>query len=103
HAVGRSGARSAAGGGALNLAITLGIETSFDGPSGDLVEDRRKTLTTVILSQVELHAGFGGVVPELAARDHLERLPGLLTLALEQAGVKPSDIELIAATRGPGL
>ncbi len=68
-----------------------------------MVEDGRQTLSNVIHSQVLLHAGFGGVVPELAARDHLERLPALLDLALERAGAKPSDIELIAATRGPGL
>jgi N6-L-threonylcarbamoyladenine synthase len=57
----------------------------------------------VIHSQVDLHAEFGGVVPELAARDHLERLPHLLDLALEGAGASPSDVELIAVTRGPGL
>jgi len=68
-----------------------------------VVEGGRKTLSNVIHSQVQLHAGFGGVVPELAARDHLERLPGLVDLALERAGVRASDIELIAATRGPGL
>jgi N6-L-threonylcarbamoyladenine synthase len=52
---------------------------------------------------VELHKEFGGVVPELAARDHLERLPQLLELALEGAGARPDDIDLIAVTRGPGL
>ncbi len=83
--------------------LTLGIETSCDETSVAVVEDGRKTLSNVIHSQVQLHAGFGGVVPELAARDHLERLPGLLDLTLERAGARPSDIELIAATRGPGL
>ena len=68
-----------------------------------MVQDGRQTLSNVIHSQVGLHAGFGGVVPELAARDHLERLPALLNLALERAGAKPQDIGLIAATRGPGL
>src|SRR5213079_438983 len=57
----------------------------------------------VIHTQVALHEKFGGVVPELAARDHLERLPGLLDLALDSAGVKPPDLELLAVTRGPGL
>jgi tRNA N6-adenosine threonylcarbamoyltransferase len=85
------------------LGLTLGIETSCDETSVAVVENGRTMLCNVIHSQVRLHAGFGGVVPELAARDHLERLPGLLDLALEQAGAKPSDIELIAATRGPGL
>ena len=60
-------------------------------------------LANVIHSQVDLHSGFGGVVPELAARDHLERLPNLLDLALERAAVQPSDLNLLAVTRGPGL
>lgn len=63
----------------------------------------RRVLANVIHSQVDLHKEFGGVVPELAARDHLERLPHLLDLALEGAGASPSDIELMAVTRGPGL
>jgi N6-L-threonylcarbamoyladenine synthase len=60
-------------------------------------------LANVIHSQVELHRDFGGVVPELAARDHLERLPHLLDLAFDQAHVTPDDVDLIAVTRGPGL
>jgi N6-L-threonylcarbamoyladenine synthase len=85
------------------IALTLGIETSCDETSVAVVEDGRRVLSNVIHSQVELHREFGGVVPELAARDHLERLPQLLDLALERAGAKPQDIDLIAATRGPGL
>jgi tRNA N6-adenosine threonylcarbamoyltransferase len=83
--------------------LILGIETSCDETSVAVVEDGRKVLANVIHSQVDLHKNFGGVVPELAARDHLERLPGLLDLALEKAGVQPSDLELLAVTRGPGL
>jgi N6-L-threonylcarbamoyladenine synthase len=60
-------------------------------------------LSNVIHSQVDLHKEFGGVVPELAARDHLERLPNLLDLAFEGAHAKPADLGLIAVTRGPGL
>src|SRR5450759_4391374 len=86
-----------------NRRLTLGIETSCDETSVAVVEDGRHILSNVIHSQVELHKGFGGVVPELAARDHLERLPQLLDLALEGAGAKPADIDLIAVTRGPGL
>ena len=63
----------------------------------------RRVLSNVIHSQADLHQEYGGVVPELAARDHLERLPHLLDLALEEAGVQPSDIDLLAVTRGPGL
>ena len=83
--------------------LTLGIETSCDETSVAVIEDGRKILANVIHSQVDLHKEFGGVVPELAARDHLERLPGLLDLALEKADVQPSDLDLLAVTRGPGL
>src|SRR5260370_32337867 len=85
------------------MALTLGIETSCDETSVAVVEDGRRILSNVIHLQVDLHREFGGVVPELAARDHLERLPHLLDLALERAGARPQDIDLIAATRGPGL
>jgi N6-L-threonylcarbamoyladenine synthase len=85
------------------MALTLGIETSCDETSVAVVEDGRRVLSNVIHSQVELHKAFGGVVPELAARDHLERLPSLVDLALDGAGAKPTDLDLIAVTRGPGL
>ena len=85
------------------MTLTLGIETSCDETSVAVVEEGRKVLANVIHSQVDLHKEFGGVVPELAARDHLERLPRLLDLALEGAQVQPSDIDLLAVTRGPGL
>src|SRR5216683_7514590 len=85
------------------LTLTLGIETSCDETSVAVVEGGRRVLSNVIHSQVDLHQEFGGVVPELAARDHLERLPHLLDLALEQAGVHPADVDLLAVTRGPGL
>ncbi len=85
------------------MALTLGIETSCDETSVAVVEDGRRILSNVIHSQVDLHSGFGGVVPELAARDHLERLPHLLDLALEGAGAAPADLDLLAVTRGPGL
>ena len=85
------------------MALTLGIETSCDETSVALVEDGRRVVSNVIHSQVDLHQEFGGVVPELAARDHLERLPQLLDLAFEKAGASPDDVGLIAVTRGPGL
>jgi len=68
-----------------------------------VVDGDRRILSNVIHSQVDVHQRFGGVVPELAARDHLERLPRLLDQALEEAGAQPSDLSLIAVTRGPGL
>jgi len=85
------------------MTLTLGIETSCDETSVAVVEGGRRVLSNVIHSQVDLHREFGGVVPELAARDHLERLPHLLELALDGAHVQPPDIDLLAVTRGPGL
>jgi len=87
----------------MPMALTLGIETSCDETSVAVVEDGRRILSNVIHSQVELHRDFGGVVPELAARDHLERLPAILDRALDNAQVKPADLDLLAVTRGPGL
>ena len=85
------------------LALTLAIETSCDETSVEVVAGGRRILSNVIHSQVDLHAEFGGVVPELAARDHLERLPHLLDLSLQRAGVGRDDLDLVAVTRGPGL
>jgi N6-L-threonylcarbamoyladenine synthase len=84
-------------------ALTLAIETSCDETSVAVVAEGRRVLSNVIHSQVDLHAEFGGVVPELAARDHLERLPHLLDLSLQRAGVGRDDLDLIAVTHGPGL
>ena len=83
--------------------LTLGIETSCDETSVAVVEDGRRILSNVIHSQVDLHKEFGGVVPELAARDHLERLPHLLEMAVKKAGIETDDVDLLAVTRGPGL
>ena len=85
------------------MGLTLAIETSCDETSVAVVADGRRVLSNVIHSQVDLHAEYGGVVPELAARDHLERLPHLLEVALERAGVGRNDLDLLAVTRGPGL
>ena len=63
----------------------------------------REVLVNLIHSQEALHAGFGGVVPEVAARAHLEKLPGLIEAALERTGTRPAEVDLLAVTRGPGL
>ena len=85
------------------MALTLGIETSCDETSVAVVADGRRILANVIHSQVDVHKAFGGVVPELAARDHIRRLPQLLDMALDEAKVAPQDLDLVAVTRGPGL
>ncbi len=83
--------------------LILGIETSCDETSVALVEAGRQVRSNLVFSQVRMHAEFGGVVPELAAREHLRRLPTLLDAAIEEAGVAPAEVAMIAATRGPGL
>jgi N6-L-threonylcarbamoyladenine synthase len=83
--------------------LTLGIETSCDETSAAVVEDGRRILSNVVSSQVALHAEYGGVVPELAARSHVERLPGVVDAALKEAGVGLDRVDLVAVTRGPGL
>lgn len=80
----------------------LAFETSCDETAVAVVEGR-KVLSNVLSSQVEAHARFGGVVPEVAARAHVEAIRSLTHRALGEAGVHPDDLDGIAATRGPGL
>ncbi len=82
--------------------LVLGIETSCDETSVAVVEDGRKILSNIILSQTE-HARFGGVVPEIASRAHLKTIVPVYQEALNKANVTLDDIDLIAATMGPGL
>jgi N6-L-threonylcarbamoyladenine synthase len=83
--------------------LVLGIETSCDETAVGIVEDRFALRANVIASQVELHAPYGGVVPEVAARAHLEMMLPTIDHALVEAGARLSDIEAIAVTAGPGL
>jgi N6-L-threonylcarbamoyladenine synthase len=80
----------------------LGIETSCDETAVAVVDDL-KVLSNLLASQHEIHGRFGGVVPELASRAHLERLNPLIDAALSEAGTEWRDIEAVAVTRGPGL
>jgi N6-L-threonylcarbamoyladenine synthase len=81
----------------------LGIETSCDETAIAVVEDGRDVMSNLISSQVDLHARFGGVVPEVAARAHVEALNPLMQEALEQAGVGFGDLDAVSVTIGPGL
>ena len=81
----------------------LGIETSCDETAAAVVDDGLKILSSVLASQHEVHGRFGGVVPELASRAHLERLNPVVEEALGQAGTGWKEIEGVAVTQGPGL
>ncbi|WP_316014385.1 tRNA (adenosine(37)-N6)-threonylcarbamoyltransferase complex transferase subunit TsaD [Roseobacter sp. HKCCA0434] len=83
--------------------LTLGIESSCDDTAVAVVASDRTILSNRVFSQSDLHADFGGIVPEIAARAHAERLDLVAEAALGEAGVDLSDISLIAATAGPGL
>ncbi|UCC59318.1 MAG: tRNA (adenosine(37)-N6)-threonylcarbamoyltransferase complex transferase subunit TsaD [Dehalococcoidia bacterium] len=81
----------------------LGIESSCDETAAAVVEDGTGILSNIISSQVELHSRYGGIVPEVASRQHLLSSVPVLERALEEAGASPNDIDAIAVTNGPGL
>lgn len=81
----------------------LGIETSCDETAAAIVEDGRNVLSNVIASQIDLHKKTGGVVPEVAAREHVVKIIPVIEEALKEAGVGWDDIDAISATSGPGL
>ncbi len=88
---------------AISGRVVLGIETSCDETAAALVRDDRSVLAAPLVSQLAEHAPYGGIVPEIAARAHLERLDRLIARALEQAGLGLADLAAIAVTAGPGL
>lgn len=83
--------------------LVLGIETSCDETAAAIVDSDRRILVDLVLSQTALHVPYGGIVPEIAARAHLEHLDGLVARALSETGVGFDKIEAVAATGGPGL
>jgi N6-L-threonylcarbamoyladenine synthase len=83
--------------------LVLGIETSCDDTSVAVIENGTNILSNVISSQIDVHQKFGGVVPELAARCHLDAVLPIYRLAITEAGIDINDIQLVAATFGPGL
>jgi N6-L-threonylcarbamoyladenine synthase len=84
-------------------ALLLGIETSCDETAAALVMGGRDILSTVVSSQIDLHAVYGGVVPEIASRAHVELLPSVVAEAIVEAGVQEERVDAVAATVGPGL
>ncbi len=83
--------------------LILGIESSCDETAAAVVRDGREILSSVISSQIEIHRPFGGVVPDIAAREHLEKIEPIVKEALEKAGISFKEIDAVAVTRGPGL
>ena len=83
--------------------ITLGIETSCDETSVAVLKDGRKILSNIVYSSLKQHQPYGGVVPEIASRSHLEVFLPCLRAALKKAGISAEDIDLVAVTKGPGL
>ena len=83
--------------------LILGIESSCDETAASVVKNGRTVLSNVIYSQIELHKLYGGVVPEIASRKHIEKINQVITEALEEANVTLDDLDAIAVTYGPGL
>ena len=85
------------------MALVLGIETSCDETAAAVVEDARRVLSNVVSSQAEIHSPYGGVVPELASRHHLEAMGPVLEAAMREAAVGFGQLDAVAVTNGPGL
>lgn len=83
--------------------LVLGIETSCDDSCVAIINEHFEVLSNIVSSQIDIHRAFGGIVPEVASRKHLEVLPWVLHKALEEAGVTLKDIDVFAVTQGPGL
>ena len=81
----------------------LGIESSCDETAAAVVADGREILSSVVASQIDVHRKYGGVVPELASREHLRQIVPVVREALQQAGMKLTDLDAVGVTQGPGL
>ena len=85
------------------MTLILGLESSCDDSAAALVTGDRRILAQAVVGQNSAHQPYGGVVPEIAARAHVEVLPGLIARVMAEAGVGPSELDAVAATAGPGL
>src|SRR5436190_6458463 len=83
--------------------LVLGIETSCDETAAAVVADGKTVVSSVVSSQVDLHARYGGVVPQIASRAHVELLRPVIAQALVEAGIDDRSLDAVAATVGPGL
>ncbi|WP_342526293.1 tRNA (adenosine(37)-N6)-threonylcarbamoyltransferase complex transferase subunit TsaD [Chryseomicrobium sp. FSL W7-1435] len=85
------------------MTYILGIETSCDETAASIVKDGTEIISNVVASQIESHKRFGGVVPEVASRHHVEQITLVIEEALERAGLTPKELDAVAVTEGPGL
>ena len=83
--------------------IILAVESSCDETSVAILKDERELLSHVVLSQIDIHKIYGGVVPEIASRNHVVYMTTVFEKAIKDAGIKVSDIDVVAVTQGPGL
>ncbi len=83
--------------------IVMGVESSCDETSVSLVKDGKKVLSNEVLSQIDIHKAYGGVVPEIASREHVKGITMVFDQAIRKAGIEYKDIDLVAVTTGPGL
>ena len=83
--------------------LILAVESSCDETAASVVKNGRTVLSNVIFSQIALHTQYGGVVPEIASRKHIEKINQVISEALQQAGVTLAEIDAVAVTYGPGL
>lgn len=81
----------------------LAIETSCDETAASIIQNGNEILSNVVVSQIESHKRFGGVVPEVASRHHVESITTVINLAMKEAELSPSDLDAVAVTEGPGL
>ena len=88
---------------ARGTARILALETSCDETAAAVIEDGRKILSDVVFSQIDLHELYGGVVPEIASRAHMEACDRVVDQALKEAGLRLQDVDALAVTKGPGL
>ncbi len=85
------------------MAYILGIETSCDETAASVTKDGREVLSNVVYSQIDIHTLYGGVVPEIASRKHIDKIIWVIDKALEDAGIKKEELDAIAVTYSPGL
>ena len=85
------------------MMLILGIETSCDETASSVVQDGDKILSNVVFSSLRYHKKFGGVIPEIATRHHVETLDKVIESSLDKAGFSIRDMDAIAVTQGPGL